>query len=357
MAGIRNVAAAVAVGALAWLAAGCSRPDSVAFHIDGIWETEWKDYIGEDDVDDIRVTEMLVLEHDDASGEHGRFGQIFSGEVDFDDFEYEQAINYVARVSGTWKIVKDNNLEMSYDMESLETSTGKSDVDVDYSDAIVDLFSGNFVSALVGSAMNSNETDRANKRIDKAVARQVELFFKNYLRELNHNKKSLTDIVIDGDMMTCEVNTGWFGRDAVYDRKKVGPQAGMSQQQSARSTGYTSADEGDAPCASEDELLELPCFRGKLAGKYDIEFFYDPRTPRPTDSVQALYHYGKGKNGNLELYGSVDAGGRMNLTEYNDSGKTTGTWNVVLSQEDGRWRIRGTMTNYKGKTFSVELVN
>lgn len=47
----------------------------------------------------------------------------------------------------------------------------------------------------------------------------------------------------------------------------------------------------------------------------------------------------------------------MNLTEYNDSGKTTGTWNVVLSQEDGRWRIRGTMTNYKGKTFSVELVN
>lgn len=45
----------------------------------------------------------------------------------------------------------------------------------------------------------------------------------------------------------------------------------------------------------------------------------------------------------------------MHLEEYNDSGKQTGTWNVVLSQVGGGWKISGSMTNYKGKTFAVDL--
>lgn len=343
------------LSALTLLCAACSRPDSIAGYVDGIWETEWEDYVGEDDVDDIRITETLFLEPEETSAEQGRFGQVFTGEVDFDDFEYEQTINFQVVVTGAWKIADNNNIEMSYDLESMETSTGRSNVEADYTDAVVDLFTGNFMSALVGSAMSSNEQTRANERINKAVEKQVEAFFRNYLRELKHNKTVMKDIEIDGDVLRCEINTGWFGRDAVYDRKTPPAKKEVVDVPSSQTPDSTPAEEGDGPCASEDELLEATCFRGKLDDKYDIEFFYDTQTPVPTNSLQALYHYGTGNNGNLELWGSIDADGNMHLEEYNDSGKQTGTWNVVLSQVGGGWKISGSMTNYKGKTFAVDL--
>lgn len=352
---VKTLLQAVAGVALMWLFIGCSKPDSVVARIDGVWETTWDDYVGEDDVDDIRVTETLALVHDHASLELGRFFQAFVGEVDYDDFDYEQTINFEVVVSGDWKIADNNNLVMSYDLESMQTSTGRSNVDADYSDAVVDLFTGNFVSALVGSAMSSNEQDRANERINKAVSKQVEAYFKNYLRELKHNKTVMKDIEIDGDVLRCEINTGWFGRDAVYDRKNQGRASELTDGSSLQTADNTTSEEGDAPCLSEDELLEGSCFRGKLNDKYAIEFFYDTQTPVPYQYVQALYHYGKGGNGNLTLCGSIDVGGRMHLEEYNDNGRQTGTWDVVLSHDNGVWYIRGTMTNYKGNSYSVNL--
>lgn len=207
------------VMALSWLAISCSRPANLVGKIDGVWETEWEDYIGKDDVDDIRLKETLVLTPDKNNPRHGKFGQIFAGEVDFDDFEYEQTLDFRAAVSGTWRIVDNDNLEMSYDLESLRVSTGKSNVKVDYTDAVVDLLTGDVTSAVVGGLMGSGVQNKANERINKAVSKQVDNYFRNYLRELKHNKKAMKDIKIERGMMKCKINTGFFGREAIYDPK------------------------------------------------------------------------------------------------------------------------------------------
>lgn len=205
--------------ALSWLAISCSRPANLVGQIDGVWETEWEDYIGKDDVDDIRLKETLVLTPDNKNPRHGKFGQIFAGEVDYDDFEYEQTLDFRAAVSGTWRIVDNDNLEMSYDLESLNVSTGKSNVKIDCTDAVVDLLTGDLASAVVGGLMSSEAQDKVNARINNSVSNQVEGFFKKYLRELKHNKKAMKDIKVESDVMKCKINTGVFGRAAMYDRK------------------------------------------------------------------------------------------------------------------------------------------
>lgn len=209
----------VTVVLLSWLAVSCSRPVSIVGRIDGVWETEWDDYIGKDDVDEIRMKETLVLTPDKTNPRHGKFGQIFAGEVEFDDFDYEQTLDFRAAVSGTWRIIDNDNLEMSYDLETLRVSTGKSNVKVDYTDAVVDLLTGDVASAVVGGLMGSEVQNKANERINKAVSKQVDNYFKNYLRELKHNKKAIKGVKIERGMMKCKINTGFLGREAIYDQK------------------------------------------------------------------------------------------------------------------------------------------
>lgn len=217
-----NLSRVMTVIVLSWLAVSCSKSESLVGRIDGVWETEWDDYIGEDDVDDIRLKETLVLKPDLNNPRRGKFGQVFAGEVDFDDFEYEQTIDFQVAVSGTWKIVDGANLQMSYDLESMNVSTGKSNVEIDYTDAVVDLLTGDLASAVVGGLMGSGEEKKVNQRINKAVSKQVETYFRNYLRELKHNKKAIKDISIERDILKCKINSGFLGRKALYDRKNSG---------------------------------------------------------------------------------------------------------------------------------------
>lgn len=205
--------------ALSWLAISCSKPANLVGQIDGVWETEWEDYIGKGDVDEIRMKETLVIKPDKNNPRRGKFGQAFIGEVEYDDFEYEQTIDFQVAVSGTWKIVDDTDLQMSYDLESMNVSTGKSNVKIDCSDAVVDLLTGDLTSAVVGGLMSSEAQDKVNARINNSVSNQVKSFFKKYLRELKHNKKAMKDITIESDVMKCKINTGIFGRAAMYDRK------------------------------------------------------------------------------------------------------------------------------------------
>ncbi|MDE5572377.1 MAG: hypothetical protein K2I94_01285, partial [Muribaculaceae bacterium] len=134
------------------LLSSCSKPANIAGKVNGVWETEWKDDISNDDVDEIRVTELLYLKDAgsvNGGGNYGNFTQIFSGEVDYDDWEYEQTINYEVGINGTFHIFHNNKIQLKYDLESMEVATGKSDVSVDFSSAALDLFSGDWGSALV----------------------------------------------------------------------------------------------------------------------------------------------------------------------------------------------------------------
>lgn len=220
---INSLLRVMTVIALSWLAVSCSKPEKLTGRINGVWETEWEDYVGEDDIGDIRMKETLVLTPDNKYSDRGKLWQIFIGEVDYDDFEYDETLDFSVAVSGRWRIVDYDNIELLYDLESMRVSTGKSNVEVDCSDAVVDLLKGDLTSAVVGGLMGSNMQNKVNKRINNAASKQIDRYFRNYFKELKHNKKAMKGIKIERDMMNCKINTGFIGREAIYDHKNKAP--------------------------------------------------------------------------------------------------------------------------------------
>lgn len=197
----------------------CSKPESIIGKIDGAWETQWEDYIGEDDVEDIRVTEVISFETDayNSFNNMGSFVQIFIGEVEYDDWEYEETLEFEVVVNGIWSIRNYNNIDLDYDLQSINIATGKCNIEVDYTSAAIDLLMGNYLSAIATGIKGMGEIDKVNEKINNKVYKQIQKFFKDYIRDLKHNRPAMKKIEIERDVMNCTINTGWLGRDAVYD--------------------------------------------------------------------------------------------------------------------------------------------
>ena len=213
-----NKTLSVILSLLIIMVSSCSSPKDVSGEICGAWQSEWKENIGENDVEDIRVKEQIGFIPSNENGSAGDFVQIFEGEVDFDDWTYEQALDFTISVAGKWNVEDNDKVVMRYDLDSIELACGKSNVKADYTEAAIDLLTGDVGSALVGGLMQESITDEANKKIDKAVKQQLLKYFKEMFRQMNIDKEGFTDVVITDDIMECEVNHGIFGRTAVYDR-------------------------------------------------------------------------------------------------------------------------------------------
>ena len=205
-----------------FMLASCSKED-ISGKLDGVWKTEWDDSL-EGDLDDIRVQEVLVLQSTDSYGNHGEFMQIFSGEVEFDDWSNESTVGFQVTIPGKWEVVDKNKLRFLYDLQGMSTSIGKSNVTGDYTDVAdaIGMLSGD-LNALARGMTRANDIKKINSKIETEVDRQVNKFFRDMFREINKDKKAMTNVKIDGDIMTCDVNHGFFGREQNYDRISSDP--------------------------------------------------------------------------------------------------------------------------------------
>lgn len=104
----------------------------------------------------------------------------------------------------------------------------------------------------------------------------------------------------------------------------------------------TSAVEGDPPI--EEEEVE---YTGTIAGKEVTMqlYFYD-------GDVSGWYRYA-GNDGQLELAGTYD--GEFLTLEESYNGKKTGDLRIQVNHNSTPVRLSGTITNYKGNTYNVEL--
>ncbi len=211
----------IGVGAMLFALASCSKPESVAGKLNGIWECEWEDNIGEDDVEDIHVTEVLCFStpEDSKSDDSGEFVQVFAGDVDFDDWEFEDNLAFQAYVEGKWKLVDNDQVDLSYDLSSLIVETGQSSVKVDATGCIMDLLSGDFNSMIGTAIVSAAKEEKAKQKITELVNKQVTKYFKDYLRELKHEKPAMKDIVVDDDILKCKMNYGFMGNERTYEYK------------------------------------------------------------------------------------------------------------------------------------------
>lgn len=203
---------------LIFLDTACSKPEDISGKLDGIWTTQWEDIL-KGNIDDIKVEEAIEFISRNSSGNSGDFRQFFEGEVKFDDWENESWVSYNVFVSGTWKVKKNDIISLNYDLNEMVVNIGKSNVEADYTDAGISLLFGDWSGAL-SSALKASDTSKINQKIEKEIRSQVTIFFKDMFHDIKKAGEAMTDVVIDGNMMTCDVNHGFFGREQVYDRIK-----------------------------------------------------------------------------------------------------------------------------------------
>ena len=192
---------------------------NIAGEFEGIWKTEWEDKL-KGDMEDINVNEVIEFINDDASGNSGTFRQLFEGEVKYEDWSNESWMPYSVLISGTWIVKDKNKISLKYDMEDMVLNLGKSDLKGDYTDAGISLLFGDW-SGAIASAMKAGNMEKKNKRIETEAKKQLTAFFKDMFHTINKDRKAMTDVTVEGSMMTCEVNHGFFGRKQVYDKVRV----------------------------------------------------------------------------------------------------------------------------------------
>lgn len=98
-------------------------------------------------------------------------------------------------------------------------------------------------------------------------------------------------------------------------------------------------------------------FKGKIGGKYDFTIVFDqPASVFDNGgTLTGMYWYGTGNNGKMKIKGSVDYLGRIELEEYDPSGKKCGDWylNTLSDDSETKYALDGVMTNIKDQTFNV----
>lgn len=195
----------------------CSKPASIYGRFEGAWKTEWKDDLS-GSLDEISIEEIILFENDENLTTQGTFYQYFSGSVEYDDWINETEIEYQLAVEGTWTLKGENNIILKYNMNSLEAEFGKSNISKGGDDGFVDFMRGDWAGLLSDAIKSDSESKKINKKVDSEVSKQVSSFFKEMFMKMNKNKEAMKNIVIDDDIMTCEINHGFFGRDATYYR-------------------------------------------------------------------------------------------------------------------------------------------
>lgn len=198
----------------------CSSPEDIAGKFEGAWKSEWDDILS-GNVDDITVVEIIIFGNNENSKVEGVFSQFFSGNVKYDDWENETEIPYSLAIAGTWSLKGRNEIILRYNLNSLETEFGNSDISTGSDEAVLNFLKGDWTGLIYDGLKRDSENKKVNKKIDSEVSKQVSNFFKEMFLTMNKDKEAMTDIVIDDDLMTCEINHGFFGRDATYYKIEV----------------------------------------------------------------------------------------------------------------------------------------
>ncbi len=316
----------------------CTSKDNISGKVEGIWETDWDDYL-DGDLDDLTVNEVIAFDED------GTFQQIFSGSVKYDDWENDTKVKYVVGTGGKWHIVKPDKIVLNYDINQFVFEIGDVYLKGDYTDAAIGLITGDW-GDVVSGLLSASNTTQINKKVKDAINEQLPKYFKDMFRKINKDKKAFYNVEISSGTLSATVNRGgFFGDDAIYDKKSESISHNTSQKQNKSETS------GD----TDDWIVE---FEGSI-GKYPVKMFLNIKDINDFDEceIEGSYCYTSSGSGDfISLYG-VKRGETLELSEYNEEGEMTGSFDGRLDifGNFSSMEYVGTFTNYAGKTFDFTL--
>lgn len=321
--------------------------EDVSGRILGEWSAEWDDTL-DGDLDDISVKENICFYSDKSAGDEGTFGQLFEGTVKFDDWENESEVEYSVLVGGTWHIENSDEVVLKYDLDDMEILIGKSNIEEDYTDAAVSFLNGDW-SGLMASAVEAGKVKKINQEIEAKVEKGITTYFRNMFRSINKDKEAMTRVEIVDDVMTCSFNQGSFGSDRSYDRvSSAGKSSGSTDKSREKTSGKSS--KSYASGVDDEDSSDVTSLTGTVAGKevvMNLQFL--------DGTVTGRYRYMNIKPvAWMTLEGSYD-GQNLEMVEYNPEGTRCGSFDLNVNHNARPVTAKGSMVNYKGKTYSVDL--
>lgn len=240
-------------------ATGCGKGDPIKGKIEGVWMTEWSENLGEG-FGDMDIRETIAFMNEDDSDDKGRFRQVFLGSVEEEGGSEE--VCYLVVVSGTWKVVETDGIELKYNTGDMETCVVERTVFKESKKAY-QFMQGDWdgsISEVVSQIKGVyNTTPLAEK-----AERQVNTFFKNLFKKMSEDKATMLSVVIKGDNMECKVNPKFMfflGRSQKYERLDV----------EVTTLNAVVVEEEDSPYVNYDWLSERAVTYADVSGKTSQE--------------------------------------------------------------------------------------
>lgn len=215
---ISNIALHLLLIAFVFLFTDCNKRD-ISSQVEGVWETTWEDDL-QGDLDKMYVNETIAFISENSMGNSGTFRQIFQGKVEYDDWRNETDIPYSVIATGQWQVVNKNEIQLKYDPNQVIIEVGKASIEEDYTDAAISLLTGDW-EGVVRGAIKAKSVERLNSKAEENVQRQLKKFYGDMFHTINKDKVGMKSVDIEGNMMSCKVNHGMFGRKQTYDRVRA----------------------------------------------------------------------------------------------------------------------------------------
>lgn len=197
-------------------AVGCNKKKmSVKGKVEGAWQTEWEADVKSENLGKLTVNETLILSSDNSNGSKGSFEQVYQGTV---KSKGGSDIPFTMVVPGTWKIKNKNNIVLSYDVNKMFLNVGSGNLTQELKNAGVTFKSGDWFTKVLEDGAKSIGSSSLNDNTLDNTKRELNSYFRDKFHDISKDKGGLSSIVIDGSMMTCKTDQGWFADEQTYDQ-------------------------------------------------------------------------------------------------------------------------------------------
>ena len=240
--------------ALLLMMTGCkSNKIDISGAVQGVWKTGWSEEKPVEDLENMDVTETIAFINDSESGSTGKFRQLFQGTVDYTGDGTER-VAFAIVIAGDWSVRDVNDLQLEYDLNNMSTSVSKAGSGSNSSQSAISFLTGDWSESVTISEDNKG-AENLSQKVEENSKMLLNTFFRNIFRDMNKEKVSMKNVVIDGKKLNCK--SAYLPGDVTYTKLDVN---------AAELNTHSSESNAQSSNASYDESSVAPVNRGSSAG-------------------------------------------------------------------------------------------
>lgn len=202
--------------------------------VQGAWKADWTEKNAKDGLGNLDVSETIAFVNSNEAGSAGKFRQIYVGTVEPENAP-SQKVAFAIVVAGDWQVEDVNGLKLIYNLDNMSTVVGPGSLDGNRTAATTAMLGGDW-NGSVNASLASNGSDALDSSTEDQIKRLLNTYFRNLFRDLNKEKVTFNDVVIEGKVMTAKVSGGLMGSKITYFKTDQNVSALGSQSQSQPQT-------------------------------------------------------------------------------------------------------------------------